>query len=104
MEGLIVPSKVYGIAAAGRPTIFIGDRDGEIARLLHRYDCGVTVEEGDSEGLARAVLTLASDRERLVQMGLRAREAFDEHFDKMLSIQKWDALLTEVAAEKAPSP
>src|SRR5262245_3258216 len=31
LEGLVVPSKFYGIAAAGRPTIFIGDKDGEIA-------------------------------------------------------------------------
>ena len=34
LEGLIVPSKFYGITAVGRPTLFIGDRDGEIARLL----------------------------------------------------------------------
>ena len=34
LEGLIVPSKFYGIAAAGRPTIFIGIEDGEIAHIL----------------------------------------------------------------------
>ena len=34
LEGLIVPSKFYGIAAAGRPTIFVGAKEGEIARLL----------------------------------------------------------------------
>ena len=33
LEGLIVPSKFYGVAAAARPTIFIGAPDGEIARL-----------------------------------------------------------------------
>ena len=43
MEGLIVPSKFYGIAAAGRPTIFIGAEDGEIARLLEANGCGFTV-------------------------------------------------------------
>jgi hypothetical protein len=35
LEGLIVPSKFYGIAAAGRPTIFIGAEDGEIGRMLN---------------------------------------------------------------------
>ena len=34
LERLIVPSKVDGIAAAGRPSNFIGDKGGEIARLL----------------------------------------------------------------------
>jgi len=40
LEGLIVPSKFYGIAAAGRPTLFVGNTDGEIARLLREGDCG----------------------------------------------------------------
>ena len=43
LEGLIVPSKFYGIAAAGRPTIFVGDKDGEIAQLIARHACGQTV-------------------------------------------------------------
>jgi glycosyl transferase family 1 len=34
LEGLIVPSKFYGIAAAGRPIIAIAAKDGEIARLI----------------------------------------------------------------------
>jgi hypothetical protein len=36
LEGLIVPSKFYGIAAAGRPTIAICAKNGEIAQLLTR--------------------------------------------------------------------
>ena len=46
LEGLIVPSKFYGICAAGRPSIFVGDKDGEIARLISRHGCGRTLEWG----------------------------------------------------------
>ena len=53
LEGLIVPSKFYGIAAAGRPTIFIGAEHGEIARLLEENGCGFTVPSGDGEALTR---------------------------------------------------
>ncbi|MFX6876802.1 hypothetical protein ABTH39_19765, partial [Acinetobacter baumannii] len=48
LEGLIVPSKLYGILAAGRPTIFIGDTEGEVAKVLREHDCGVTVGIGAS--------------------------------------------------------
>ncbi len=41
IEGLIVPSKTYGILAAGRPLVFVGDTDGEIAGMIRRHDCGV---------------------------------------------------------------
>ena len=43
MEGLIVPSKFYGIAAVARPAIFIGSSQGEIARLIEHAKCGFTV-------------------------------------------------------------
>ena len=58
LEGLIVPSKFYGIAAAGRPTIFIGNEHGEIARLLESNGCGFTVPSGDGEALANETLSL----------------------------------------------
>src|SRR5262245_43092141 len=40
LEGLIVPSKFYGIAAAGRPIIAVTAKDGEIAQLVKRHECG----------------------------------------------------------------
>lgn len=36
-QGLLVPSKFYGIAAAGKPIITIADKNGEIARLVQRH-------------------------------------------------------------------
>ena len=54
LEGLIVPSKIYGIMAADRPTIFVGDPEGEIATLLRRHDMGLVVQQGDAAGLNAA--------------------------------------------------
>lgn len=95
LEGLIVPSKFYGIAAAGRPTIFIGHEDGEIARLLAQNDCGITVGEGDGAGLAHAILALANAPQRALAMGKNARAAFEKHWDKKAVLQHWRALLDE---------
>jgi glycosyltransferase involved in cell wall biosynthesis len=96
IEGLIVPSKFYGIAAAGRPTIFIGDSDGEIARLLARHGCGVTVSEGDSAELARVVVDLAVNPARRDEMGAKARRAFVSEFDKAIAVGRWRALLEDL--------
>jgi colanic acid biosynthesis glycosyl transferase WcaI len=49
LEGLMVPSKIYGIPAAGRPTTFIGATDGDLARIIRYHDCGLAVPVGDSE-------------------------------------------------------
>jgi glycosyltransferase involved in cell wall biosynthesis len=95
LEGLIVPSKFYGIAAAGRPTIFVGSPLGEIARLIAHYRCGYTVSPGDGEALADRILELASNRALCAEMGARAREAFAAHWDKKQALAKWEAVLLE---------
>jgi glycosyltransferase involved in cell wall biosynthesis len=96
LEGLIVPSKFYGIAAAGRPTIFIGDPDGEIARLIALHGCGCTVAVGDGAALAQTIRELAADPQRCRQMGERARLAFEAGFDKSIAIRCWEELMGEV--------
>ena len=100
LEGLIVPSKFYGIAAAGRASIFIGDERGEIAQLLQRYDIGHTVPVGDAQALSDVVLSLAHDRGLCASIGARARRAFDENFDKPLAIQRWHDVLHDLDAAR----
>jgi glycosyltransferase involved in cell wall biosynthesis len=96
LEGLIVPSKFYAVAAVGRPVVFIGSPDGEIARLLKRYACGLTVPPGDGAALATALTWLAENPDERSKMGARARHAFETAFDKPLALQAWHKLLGEV--------
>jgi colanic acid biosynthesis glycosyl transferase WcaI len=97
LEGLVVPSKYYGIAAAGRPAIFVGDSDGEIARCLARDATGLTVAPGDGAGLADTIERLATDPDAAAQMGERARAAFDREFSRARAIWQWTTLLDQVA-------
>jgi colanic acid biosynthesis glycosyl transferase WcaI len=96
LEGLIVPSKFYGIAAAGRPTIAVTAPDGEIGRLVREHDCGVQVTPGDGGALAKVIVNLADDRSGVETMGQRARSLIDTTYNRNGSIQLWDALLRSV--------
>ena len=96
LEGLIVPSKFYGIAAAGRPTIFIGAEHGEIGRILEENGCGFTVTPGDGEALTERILALAGDRDLCEALGARARMAFERQWHKERALAEWEALLQAV--------
>jgi glycosyltransferase involved in cell wall biosynthesis len=96
LEGLIVPSKLYGVAAAGRPAIFIGDEDGEIARLLAQYKCGLTVATGDGAALARTIRDLAANPGLCRWMGERARQALEAELDRPIALARWESLIREV--------
>ncbi len=97
LEGLVVPSKFYGITAVGRPAIFIGDKEGDIGKIIGTATCGFTVREGDLAGLIDAIRTLRDDSALCARMGCNARRVFDESFDKAIAIDKWRRLLDEVA-------
>jgi glycosyltransferase involved in cell wall biosynthesis len=104
LEGLIVPSKFYGIAAAGRPAIFIGHPDGEIAHLIRTYACGLVVREGDGTELAAILLRLARDIDECRRMGARARTAFMEQFNKQIGIARWERLLRDLLVQPVSQP
>ena len=98
LEGLIVPSKFYSAIAAGRPVIFIGDADGEIAREVARGECGVTVPADDPVPLANAIERLCDDAVACTRMGANARAMFEAEYSQAIAIGKWRAVLAEVQA------
>jgi colanic acid biosynthesis glycosyl transferase WcaI len=96
VEGLIVPSKVYGIAAAGRPIIAICAKDGEIARMVQQYQCGVVVEPGNADALVSTILQLAKDVGRRTEMGHRARAMLESQFSRRKALDRWRLLLEQI--------
>jgi glycosyltransferase involved in cell wall biosynthesis len=79
--GCVVPSKSYGVLAAGRPVLFIGPAESTIARMISRYQCGWHVEAGDVQGLVGLLQRLVDEPELVWSAGGRAREVFLRHYD-----------------------
>ncbi|MFO0773566.1 MAG: glycosyltransferase family 4 protein [Nitrospiraceae bacterium] len=104
LEGLIVPSKFYGIAAAGRATLFIGDAQGEVAHLIRRHACGASVAVGDAEALATHIRDMAEHPEATAAMGRRARTAFDTHFEMSRARAAWETELRHLLGGSDSSP
>jgi glycosyltransferase involved in cell wall biosynthesis len=96
LEGLIVPSKFYGVAAAGRPMIAITAKNGEIARLIERHACGLVIEPGSADALAEALTLLSTDNERVAAMGRSARAMLKAHFTSRKALEQWAQLLEKI--------
>jgi colanic acid biosynthesis glycosyl transferase WcaI len=102
LEGLIVPSKLYGIVAAGRPIIAVAACDGEVARLVRQHDCGIVVEPGEGALLAHMLRRLRADPGRLAEMGHHARAMLDAHFTRRRAFERWRSLFEEIAQASPP--
>lgn len=103
LEGVIVPCKLFGIMAAERPTAYIGHPDSEIARVLVEHACGRLVRQGDVDDLVETIRSLAADGATAARMGVNARTALRDAYDRDRACEAWRQLLEELAAG-APRP
>ncbi|MGZ4778979.1 MAG: glycosyltransferase family 4 protein [Thermoanaerobaculia bacterium] len=93
MVGLLVPSKIYGILAAGRPTIYVGPPEGEIHDILREGRCGTSVRNGDVDGLIAAVREYACNPIRRDEEGTNARRLFESRFTRAKSLRALQAIV-----------
>ena len=96
-EGLILPSKFYGILAASRPTIFVGPRDCEVARVISESGCGFVIANGDVDGLVNAIRRLSVDPALAQEMGSQGRAALEKSYSIEVACAEWRSLLHELA-------
>jgi glycosyltransferase involved in cell wall biosynthesis len=93
-EGLVVPSKSYGIMAAARPILYQGGRSGEIAKMILEHGIGEVVAEGDADALERVIATLSDDPIRTARLGCRAREVLQRHYSRDAALDHYRRVLS----------
>ena len=74
LEGVVVPSKVYNILAAGRPLLAVATQKTEVARFAERDGCGLAANPVDPAAVAEAVRVVLQNGNRLANLSHRARE------------------------------
>lgn len=98
--GLVVPSKAYGVMAAGRPIIYQGESWGEIARMINEEEIGHTVPVDNWTELKNTVLRYAQDDELVFKQGIRARQVLENKYSKDQALKDYfDILSTKVTIE-----
>lgn len=93
MKGIIVPSKVYGIMASGRPFIAAVDEGSEIDRMAKEFQCGLVVKPSDPEALKKAVLWAFNNREIIETMGVKGRKALENHYSRKICTAKFKKII-----------
>lgn len=97
LAGYIVPSKLYGILAAGRPYVAAVEEACEVSAVTRKYDCGLLVEPENPQGLADKILMLYRDREKAQRMGVNGRQVAQTYFDRKICVREYHELFTKLA-------
>jgi len=96
MEGLIVPSKFYGVVAMGKPVLFVGDRQGELSRQIQEAGNGRGFCVGDSVGLAATIEMLSSDEGVREQWGASSSKLHLSICHRDNRLISWKDLVTDI--------
>jgi len=95
-EGMVVPSKIYGILASGRPVIAVVGRESEIVEIIREGNCGKMVKIGNYQALVDSIINYCKDRKKCRADGLNGRRYFEEKFDRKIATRKYISIIKDV--------
>lgn len=94
LEGVVVPSKIYGILAAGKPMVVVAPAESEAALLGAKHGFAITADPDRPEEVEHAIRTLATDRDKLQTMGRAAGDAARQ-YDTVKELQEFVCSIEE---------
>lgn len=103
-EELIMPSKLSGVMAAGRPALFLGDPQGPVAREIARHGIGVSLAPDRPETWRARLAELKARPDLIAAMGARARAASEAELAPERLIGAWRGVLAAAAGRGAAAP
>ena len=95
-EGMVVPSKIYGILASGRLAIAVVGGDSEIVEIIREGKCGRVIKIGDYQALVDSIMDYYKDRKKCRADGLSGRRYFEEKFDRKIATRKYIRVIKNV--------
>ncbi|QDU32285.1 putative glycosyl transferase [Poriferisphaera corsica] len=102
--GMASPSKVHANLAMGLPVLFSGPLKSNVDIAVTEHEAGLSVREGDVDGMERFVRELIADKKKLAMYQVNAREAFDKAYNDVATHEQFDELLDEMFAKTAAEP
>jgi colanic acid biosynthesis glycosyl transferase WcaI len=88
IQGFIVPSKLAGILAVGRPVVFLGSEQNSIAAAILQEQCGHVVPEGEVNQLQEIIRGFIGNPEHRRRLGKSARNLFEREYDRKIVVPK----------------
>jgi colanic acid biosynthesis glycosyl transferase WcaI len=98
LSGYVVPSRLYGIMAVGRPVIVAADPTSEVSKVVSEVGCGVVLAPARPELVANAIRDLHARRDELPELGARGRRYVEAEADRRVAHERYRAVIRELLA------
>jgi glycosyltransferase involved in cell wall biosynthesis len=103
-EGVIMPSKLYGLLAIGKPIVCVSDPTSEVVEILEKSGAGIHSNIHDPKEVAQKIVELIDNPEKARKMGLNGRKLFLEYFERKILTKQWKEVLSEILISNTKAP
>lgn len=93
---LVMPSKLSGMLASGKPVIATADSDTELGTIVG--EVGLLVPAGEEQALVQAILSLSKDLRLRSRMGSKGRLYAERHFGKQVILADFESKVLNLLA------
>jgi glycosyltransferase involved in cell wall biosynthesis len=100
LAGCIVPSKLYGVLAAGVPYIAAVDAESETAHVTRQFEAGLVIEPDAAPALTSTISWCLGHRPALAEMGRRGRRAAEEWFSRPACVGRFAGVISGLARKE----
>lgn len=98
--GIVVPSKFFGSLAVGRPVLYAGPADSEVAVWIAQHDIGLHLAEDHIDAAADRLAELLADSSDVARWQANALAVYQREFSKRAVNDRWDSLLRRLVARR----
>jgi len=98
LAGYVVPSRLYGIMAVGRPVIVAADPESEVSKVVSEVGCGVVLPPARPELVAKAIRDLRARRDELPELGAKGRRYVESEADRRVAHARYRAVIHDLLA------
>lgn len=99
LEGMAVPSKIYGIMAAGVPVIAIVPGNSEIAYIVREEKCGYVLDPEDAAGVIQVIVNMQNNELLRKELGNNGRKAFEEKYTTQVIAKQYEEVIETLLME-----
>lgn len=89
IKGVSVPSKLYGVMAAGKPVLGVLDKGSEARLIVEDCNCGLCIEPGNYKEISNNIEYILNNKEEIRLLGLNGRQYLESNLTKEVSINKY---------------
>lgn len=90
IKGVSVPSKLYGVMAAGKTVLGVLEEGSEARLIIEECKCGVCIEPSQYDVIYEKIVDILNDIEKYKNIGFKGKEYVDKFIKKDVAIEKYD--------------